>query len=135
MAENKRGTEKVRREAALEHAADVEEVVGPVPAREMRTMLSVRLEAGLVRGLREVAKDQGVSVSDLLRDAVSRLVDEHRRSRVKLRMNFIEAPDQWMRFAENITVHPSGNHSLRSPLSSSGPSSVERGDLNVDQVV
>jgi uncharacterized protein (DUF4415 family) len=73
MRNERREDEKRRREAAQAGTAEVEgghEVVG----RSIKQMVSVRLEAQLLTEIRELAERQGVSISELLRQAAVELV-------------------------------------------------------------
>ncbi|WP_082975719.1 ribbon-helix-helix domain-containing protein [Mycobacterium sp. E2238] len=74
----RRDDEKRRREAALANTAEVEEGGYEVPGRSIKQMVSVRLEAQLLKEIRQLAELQGVSISDILRQAAVDLV-EHRR--------------------------------------------------------
>jgi hypothetical protein len=67
-----------RREEAQAGTARVEPGGAEVPGRSIKQMVSVRLEAQLLRELRLMAGERGVSVSDLLREAA---VDLLQRSR------------------------------------------------------
>lgn len=85
MNEDKRRTEPERREAALNAPeTDVDLEAWEVPSREIRQMLSVRIEPRVVRELRRIAQSRGVAVSDLLREAAARLIEEERRQHVRL---------------------------------------------------
>src|SRR4030095_11279979 len=65
-----------RRALALEHAGEVVPGSGRVVApRRLGHMLSVRLEPELARALRTLARQRGVSVGALLREAAVRLAD------------------------------------------------------------
>jgi hypothetical protein len=71
-----------QRERALRDAAHAEtgEVVVPdsgraLEPREIKQMLSVRLEPELIAGLRRLAKERGQSTSDLVREALVRLIE------------------------------------------------------------
>ena len=87
MNEDKRRSEQARREAAQREAGQVEVTpVGEVHPRELRHMLSVRMETALVRGLRQVAESRGVRVSDLLREAAAQLVEEYRHQHVSVKL-------------------------------------------------
>ena len=71
----RREDEKRRREAAQAITAEVEEGGYEVAGRSIKQMVSVRLEAQLLKELRELADQQDVSVSDLLRQAAVELVE------------------------------------------------------------
>jgi len=74
--------EQERREAAL--ASFGGEVLGAteVASREVRQMLSVRMEPELIGGLREIADARGVKVSDVLREAAAKVVTEYHKQEV-----------------------------------------------------
>lgn len=76
--------EQERREAAL--AAMGGEVLGAreVPAKDILQMLSVRMEPDLIGDLRAVAESRGLKVSELLREAATRLVTEYRQQQVHM---------------------------------------------------
>lgn len=67
-------SEAERRDAAQANIAEVEDG-REVPGRVLKQMVSVRLEAQLLKELRELASQRGVSVSDLLREAAITLVE------------------------------------------------------------
>jgi hypothetical protein len=81
VADPRREEEKRRREAAQARTAEVEggyEVAG----RSLKQMISARLEAQLLKDLRELAEQRGVSISDLLRQAAVELVERSRTAPV-----------------------------------------------------
>lgn len=84
MAEGHREDEKQRREAAQASTAAVEPGGSAVPGRAIKQMVSVRLEAQLLKGLRILAAERGVSISDLLREAAEDLVEESRPATVRM---------------------------------------------------
>lgn len=70
-----RMSEEERREKALRNRGDVIADSGAiVEPRRVPQMVSVRLDPELVRTLREIAGERGVSLSDILREASERLV-------------------------------------------------------------
>ncbi|GAA4296777.1 ribbon-helix-helix domain-containing protein [Mycobacterium paraffinicum] len=69
-----REDEKRRREAAQAGDAEVEPGGHEVAPRSIKQMVSVRLEAHLLKELRQLAERQGASVSELLRQAAIDLV-------------------------------------------------------------
>jgi len=81
MPDKRREDEKRRREAAQSNTAEVEEGGYEVAGRSIKQMVSVRLEAQLLKELRQLAEpeQQHASISDLLRQAAVELV-EHRRT-------------------------------------------------------
>jgi uncharacterized protein (DUF4415 family) len=73
-----RADEKRRREAAQAETAEVQPGGHEVAGRTIKQMVSVRLEAQLVKDLRELAEHQNMSISDLLRQAAVELVGRSR---------------------------------------------------------
>jgi hypothetical protein len=66
---------RVRCELARQRKGEVVEDPGvAIEARDLPTVVSVRVPGDLAAALREVANARGVSVSDLLRGAAQRLV-------------------------------------------------------------
>jgi Ribbon-helix-helix protein, copG family len=84
MDSDQRQDEKRRREAAQAGVADVEPGGTEVPGRSIKQMLSVRLEAQLLKELRLLAEKRGVSVSDLLREAASSLIEKSHPAPVRM---------------------------------------------------
>lgn len=78
MDNNPREDEKRRREAAQVLPANVEPGGRAVERRPIKQMVSVRLEARLLKELRLLATERGVSISDLLREAALELVEQSR---------------------------------------------------------
>lgn len=91
MADERREDEKRRRDAAQAGVAEVEPGGHEVAGRSIKQMVSARLEAQLLRDLRELAEKQGVSVSDLLRQAAVELLERSRTSPVQVRYGRAEA--------------------------------------------
>lgn len=86
MIENMTKSEFERREEALsskggEVSGEPREIVG----RDLRQMLSVRIESDLIAELRLVANKRGLKVSDLLREAAARIVSEYETPVVQIR--------------------------------------------------
>jgi hypothetical protein len=71
--------EEVRaREEARAHTGEVVEGAGSRGTpRRMSHMVSVRLDGGLIRRLRAIARERGVTLSDLLRDGAQLVVEGH----------------------------------------------------------
>ena len=84
MPNERREDEKRRREAAQASVAEVEPGGHEVAGRSIKQMVSVRLEAQLLKELRELVEKQGVSVSDLLRQAAVELVERSRTTPVRV---------------------------------------------------
>ena len=79
MIENMIKSEREHREEALAaFGGEVEPGAREVTGRELKQMISVRIEPDLIAGLRAVADSRGVKVSDLLREAAAKLVEDHR---------------------------------------------------------
>ena len=77
MSRERRDNEITRREKAQAHAGEVIAGSGRrgVP-RRMAQMVSVRLDGELVRQLRTIADQQGLTLSDLLREGAERIVQD-----------------------------------------------------------
>lgn len=76
MSDKARRSEQERRGLAQQHAGEVVEGSGRVVTpRRLGEMISLRLEPALAEALRELADRQGVSLSELLREAAVRLVE------------------------------------------------------------
>lgn len=78
MNEDKRLSEPERRATAQAAAGSIVEpgTGHEVPAREMKQMISVRFEPELVQALRKLARVRGITLSDLVREAAVRLINE-----------------------------------------------------------
>jgi uncharacterized protein (DUF4415 family) len=92
MANQRRADERRRREAAQAGAAGMEPVGHGVAGRSSKQMVSVRLEAQLLKELRDLAEAQNVSVSDLLRRAAVELVERSRTASVRVQYWSAEVP-------------------------------------------
>jgi predicted DNA-binding ribbon-helix-helix protein len=70
--------EEIRmREKARAHAGEVVEGAGSRGApRRMTHMVSTRLDGSLIRRLRAIAQERGVTVSDLLRESAEQVVNK-----------------------------------------------------------
>jgi hypothetical protein len=83
MTEEERASERDRREDAIRHRGDVEAGSGSlVEPRRVPQMVSLRLDPELVRSLRKVASDRGLSLSDILREGAEMVVSSASRVRV-----------------------------------------------------
>jgi predicted DNA-binding ribbon-helix-helix protein len=91
MPNERREDEKRRREAAQASIAEVLPGGHEVAGRSIKQMVSVRLEAQLLKELRELAEEQGVSISDLLRRAAVELVERSRTTSVLVHYRRTEA--------------------------------------------
>ena len=77
MTDEQRLSEHQRREATMEAAeAGLEPGGEEVSPRSIKQMVSVRFDPDLIVRLRQVAESRGLSVSDLVRETATRLVDE-----------------------------------------------------------
>jgi Ribbon-helix-helix protein, copG family len=123
MADNHREDEKRRREAAQAGIAHVEDGGSEVEARSIKQMVSVRLEAQLLKEIRQLAEQQHVSVSDLIRQAAVELV-EHRRTRSVLMM--VRPAGSPQVITGGLTAAPVtygvSNNAAQAPVSSSSAS-------------
>lgn len=88
---NERLTEAQRRDLAHAHMGEVEEDAHRVVAKDLKQMISLRLDSTLAGCLREMALEQGTSVSDLLRDAALRIVEEHQSRQVSVAVTYVRA--------------------------------------------
>jgi uncharacterized protein (DUF4415 family) len=91
MSNERREDEKRRREAAQASIVEVEPGGHEVAGRSIKQMVSVRLEAQLLKELRELAEKQEMSVSDLLRQAAVELVERSRTAPVLVHYRRSEA--------------------------------------------
>ncbi len=79
MNENWQDEELRAREEARAHAGEVVEGAGSLGTRRrMSHMVSVRLEGSLIRRLRNIARERGVTLSDLLREGAELVLEGHR---------------------------------------------------------
>lgn len=86
MIENVTKSERERREEALStRGGEVEGDPREVAGRDLKQMLSVRIESDLVAELRQIAEHRGVKVSDLLREAAAKLVSDYKTPAVQIR--------------------------------------------------
>jgi predicted transcriptional regulator len=75
MQDERWRSEQERRDLAQAHAGElVSETSSEVAAREMKQMISVRLEPELVSSLRELARKRGATMSEVLREAAQLLL-------------------------------------------------------------
>jgi hypothetical protein len=84
MDNDRREDEKRRREAAQASVGEVQPGGHEVVGRSLKQMVSVRLEAQLLKELRELAEQRGESISDLLRQAAVELIERSRPTAVLL---------------------------------------------------
>lgn len=92
MSNERREDEKRRRDAAQAINAEVEPGGHEVAGRSIKQMVSVRLEAQLLKDLRQLAEAQGMSVSDLLRQAAVEQVERSRSVRFVVQYRPAESP-------------------------------------------
>lgn len=83
-------SEAQRRALAQDRAGEPVEVVAPVTAKEYKHMMSLRIDPEVARALRMVARDRQTTVSELLREAALRIIDEHETAHYEVR--FVERP-------------------------------------------
>lgn len=77
MSEERRRSEKERRELAQAHAGEIVENSGILGTpRLMSQMVSVRLDGKLAMKLWEAAERRGVTLSDILREGAKRVLQE-----------------------------------------------------------
>jgi hypothetical protein len=93
MDNDQREDERRRREAALLATADVSGGAA-VPPRALNQMVSLRLEPQLLHSLRTIADQEGVSVSDLLRQASADLVSRWQETRFRVSAQVTGSPSQ-----------------------------------------
>ena len=75
VSDDPRSSERDRRARAQEHRGKVVEGSGqPIDGRSLAHMVSVRLDPELVKDLRRIADERGVTLSDLLREGASLVV-------------------------------------------------------------
>ena len=75
MSDRSRASEAERRETAFAHRGEVEEGSGEkLTPKHVSQMVSVRLDGELAGALRDVAERRGMTVSDVLREAVADIV-------------------------------------------------------------
>ena len=89
MDDEYRADERRRREAALAGTAKVEGGE-EVRSRELKQMLSLRLEPQLLQELREFAEQRGLSVSDVLRQAAVDLLGRASQAHVVVSIAQVE---------------------------------------------
>ncbi len=84
--------EEIRmREEARAHAGEVVEGAGSRGTpRRMAHMVSVRLEGSLIRRLRAIARERGVTVSDLLREGAELVLEAKRTEETRTYIRTIE---------------------------------------------
>lgn len=86
MIENINKSEKVRRAEALAAlGGDIVSVPVEVSGKEMKQMVSVRVDMDMLSALRNMANERGVKVSDLLREGAAKLLQDSKTSTVDVR--------------------------------------------------
>lgn len=90
MSEDRKATERRRRELAQHHAGKVTSGSGrAIEPRRLDQMVSLRLEPGVIVRLRQIAKAEGATTSDLLRRGAFMVISETERANapvIKLRV-------------------------------------------------
>jgi Arc/MetJ-type ribon-helix-helix transcriptional regulator len=116
---NNQNSERERREAALAAlGGDIVDEAREVAGREIRQMVSVRVEPELISALREIAVSRGVNVSDLLREAAAKMVADYRTPTVSMRVLQVSKSAQ---IVANVSASwGSDNFSHREPSGSFG---------------
>lgn len=110
----RREDEVSRREEAQAHAGEIVEGSGKLgKPRRMPRMVSARLEAELVAGLRAVALQRHTTVSDLLREGAERIVRDAYEGAVTVEVTRTEGTGWSVRRGEQdkYVVSPSGKPS------------------------
>lgn len=91
MTEDWRDEEIRMREEAQAHAGEVIEGAGSRGTpRRMASMVSVRLSGNLIRRLRTLAMQRGVTLSDLLREGAELVLENHRAEETRAYITTIE---------------------------------------------
>lgn len=122
-----RADERRRREAALAGTAKVEGGE-EVRSRELKQMLSLRLEPQLLQELREFAERRGLSVSDVLRQAAVDLLD--RASRAQVVLSIAQAETQQQIRGTTAQSSPTGTGAMASsPAARVQRAAIARGDF------
>lgn len=86
MIENMSKSEKERRAEALAAlGGDIVSVPVEISGKEMKQMVSVRVDMDMLSALRSVANERGVKVSDLLREGAAKLLQDSKTSTIDVR--------------------------------------------------
>lgn len=86
MIENMSKSEKERRAEALSAlGGDIVSVPVEISGKEMKQMVSVRVDMDMLSALRSVANERGVKVSDLLREGAAKLLQDSKTSTIDVR--------------------------------------------------
>lgn len=86
MIENMSKSEKERRaEALVALGGDIVSVPVEISGKEMKQMVSVRVDMDMLSALRSVANERGVKVSDLLREGAAKLLQDSKTSTIDVR--------------------------------------------------
>lgn len=101
MGDRDRANETSRREAAQSAVVDEEAEAQEVPGRVIKQMVSMRLEAQLLKDLRLLARERGESVSDLLREAAINLLADARPGAVRMTLQTVAKPQLTPTFASS----------------------------------
>lgn len=96
MAENWRDEEVRMREEAQAHAGEIVEGSGSLGTpRRMAQMTSVRLDGNVLRRLRALARERGVTLSDLLRDGAELVLEGQHTEETGAYVTTIEGANEW----------------------------------------
>jgi hypothetical protein len=91
MTENWRDEEVRMREEAQAHAGEIIEGSGSLGTpRRMAQMTSVRLDGSLLRRLRALARERGVTLSDLLREGAELVLESQHTGETRTYIRTIE---------------------------------------------
>ncbi len=75
MSAERRSERERRDEAQRDAESLVEQALREVPPSDMKQVLSLRMDPQLIRSLRRIASERGTTVSELLREAASDVVN------------------------------------------------------------
>jgi hypothetical protein len=129
MDNNPREDEKRRREAAQAATASVEPGGREVERRSIKQMVSVRLEAQLLKELRLLAAERGLSISDLLREAALELVERSRPVSVRVSLWSTGMPQ--VVHGEIITGRPATGGATMAADTDQPPVSAGTGNVSI----
>ena len=118
MTPNRRSERERRDEAQRNAESLVEEALREVPRSDLKQVLSLRMDPQLIRSLRRIAGERGTTVSDLLREAATEIVNSTAVPTVVTYRAI--PPTAWPQTTSPATGHSSGEQIT----ASSGPSTV-----------
>jgi hypothetical protein len=92
MSDEIRADEQARREQFHDVAQRVVEGSGRrLEPRSRPQMMSVRFDPALVRALRQIARETGLTVSELIRQGAEEIVNDYASKTVRVRFDLLEA--------------------------------------------